>query len=153
MNNNHQKIKRGLRISGIICLSLGTVLSVIGFIDFIITMVNLTGVPKLFFLLFIGLPLVASGGMMLMFSFRKEILQYTKNETMPVYKETCEEIAPVIKNAVADNTKITCVCGALNDSDSKFCKECGKELFKICPTCNTKNDKDSGFCKNCGAKL
>lgn len=51
-------------------------------------------------------------------------------------------------------------CGAKNDSNVKFCANCGTKLVndkeegvKICPNCQEKNIKDSEFCINCGTSL
>ena len=153
MNEKHEKTKLTLRILGIVLLSLGVVFSAIGIINFFYTASTNGGVPKLFFFAFIGFPMVGVGGMLLMFSYKREIMKYGKNETMPIYKEMGKDIAPVIKEFTAQEEKITCSCGAENDKNSKFCKECGKELVKKCPDCNEKLDADSNFCKNCGHKL
>ena len=52
--------------------------------------------------------------------------------------------------------KITCLaCGALNEGDATFCKQCGKRVDgKIpCNACNEPNETDALFCKKCGARL
>lgn len=49
-------------------------------------------------------------------------------------------------------------CGAKNDMEAKFCRECGAQLEKpvvavLCPSCGAANDCGARFCSECGAKL
>ena len=62
------------------------------------------------------------------------------------------------KNNTVSNTTITCsYCNTKNDTISKYCKNCGKELTTInktiCQYCHTENDTNATYCKNCGEKL
>lgn len=112
--------------------------------------------PKLFFLAFIGLPMLGIGAGLLTLAFRREIATYSKNESVPVINEASSEIAPAIQNVVkAAKTEsgVRCECGALNDADAKFCKACGKPLAKTCDNCGENNSADSAYCNNCGNKL
>ena len=112
--------------------------------------------PKLFFLAFIGLPMLGIGAGLLTLAFRREIATYSKNESVPVINEASSEIAPAIQNVVkAAKTEsgVRCECGALNDADAKFCKACGKPLAKTCDNCGEANSADSAYCNNCGNKL
>lgn len=53
----HEKLKKKLKIAGFVLVIVGAVLALVAFIDFFITVGNPDkGMPKLFFLAFIGLP-------------------------------------------------------------------------------------------------
>ncbi|MDD2644248.1 MAG: zinc-ribbon domain-containing protein [Methanobacteriaceae archaeon] len=61
---------------------------------------------------------------------------------------------------MSDESKIQCTrCGYLNESDAKFCLNCGYKLGKNnlnkqkCPDCGYLNESDAKFCLNCGCKL
>lgn len=155
--NNHQKTKKQLKVIGIILVSIGGVCAIIGFVDFFIAMANMSQ-PTMFFLLFIGIPLLGIGGSILGFAFRSEIMRYNKNESVPIINEASDEMKPTFRNVASAvkesmNESIVCSCGTTNDKDSRFCKKCGKELYKVCPNCNAKVENDSEFCTKCGTKL
>lgn len=152
----HEKLKKKLKIAGFVLVIVGAVLALAAFIDFFITVDPDKGMPKLFFLAFIGLPMLGIGAGLLTFGFRREIATYSKNESVPVINEASSEIAPAIQNVVkAAKTEsgVRCECGALNDADAKFCKACGKPLAKTCDNCGENNSADSAYCNNCGNKL
>lgn len=158
----HEDLKKKLKIIGFCLLICGAVCAIVGFVDFFMTFGNGGGMPKLFFLCFIGLPLIGVGAGILTFGFRREIMRYTKNESVPVINEAGKEIAPAVKDiasAVKDglNEKAaTVVCPACkkeNDADSKFCKSCGAPLTRTCPYCGSKIDGDAEFCDECGKKI
>src|ERR1035438_2124141 len=44
-------------------------------------------------------------------------------------------------------------CGAENRPSSKFCKQCGAELARVCPKCARPVDADASFCSECGAAV
>ena len=44
-------------------------------------------------------------------------------------------------------------CGAENHAASKFCKQCGAGLARVCPACLRPVDADASFCTECGASL
>lgn len=138
LNNNHEKAKKTLKIAGAVSLGAGLILAVTGFINFFASMGS-DEAPKLFFLCFIGLPLMAFGGMMLLLGFGREIMRYQKNEGMPVIKETAAEVVSGI-----DELKQSKAEEAKNEEEKKSL---------TCPSCGTENDEDGNFCKNCGAKL
>ena len=153
----HEQLKFRLKIVGFIMVAAGLALAIAGFVDFFKAMSNPEkGIPKLFFLAFIGLPMLGIGAGLLTFAFRREIATYSKNESVPVINEASSEIAPAIQNVVkAAKTEsgVRCECGALNDADAKFCKACGKPLVKTCDNCGENNSADSAYCNNCGNKL
>ncbi len=158
-NNNHESTKKKLKITGFILLGGGIVLSLVGLINFFASF-GTGEFPKLFFCAFIGFPLLGVGAGLLSFAFKREIMRYAKNESVPVINEASEEVSPAMKN-VASAVKeglgektVKCPhCGTENPTDGKFCKECGKAITTTCPECGAKVSPDDKFCGNCGAKL
>ncbi len=165
--SDHESTKRKLKIIGGILVAVGGICALIGFIDFFLAMTSFDS-PKLFFLLFIGLPCLGIGIGLLSFAFKREITRYVKNETMPVVNEAGEEIKPAVKavtEAVAEGLKgkdgaspdtkqkICAACGSANEEKNRYCDKCGAPLFRVCPSCGSEQDLDDKFCGNCGAKL
>ncbi len=142
--------------SGIAC-------TVVGLASFFRAAVNFAGVPRFFFLTFIGFPLIAIGSAALALGYKQEIMQYNKNESVPVFNETGAEIAPAVKSiasAVREGLSAedapgaaVCSCGTVNEAGSKFCKECGRPLSRKCPKCGNTVDMDSKYCNLCGTEL
>ncbi len=103
-NDKHNKVKTRLKIIGFIVLAIGLACTVTGMVDFFTTAMNMKGMPKLFWLLFIGVPMLGIGGALLGFAFKREIMRYTKNEAVPVINEASEELKPAVKS-VAEAVK------------------------------------------------
>lgn len=160
MKKNHDAVKRKIRVLGITLLVIGAILDIIGLISFGMAFGG-NGTPDLFFLNMIGMPLLAIGIFLTVFSFRREIAQYTKDETVPVAKDLYQDVRPEIKDFASiirgknkDTDKVICpACGGENDFDHKFCVHCGKELFIACPRCGGSVDVTDKFCPQCGEKL
>ena len=154
---DYSKTKKTFRTLGVIILPIGLVLSIIGFIDFFMSFNSMTQ-PKLFFCLFIGMPLVFIGIIFLILGFMKELNSFAASQSAPVHKDvinymldgTREEVNKTIN---ASNKIICPECKAENDKDALFCSNCGHKLKIICPKCNAENDADAKFCKNCGEEL
>ena len=154
---DYSKTKKTFRTLGFIILPIGLVLSIIGFIDFFMSFNSMTQ-PKLFFCLFIGLPLTSIGIIFLILGFMKELNSFAASQSAPVHKDvinymldgTREEVNKTI-NA---SKKIICPeCKAENDKYDLFCSTCGHKLKNTCPKCKAENDADAKFCKNCGEEL
>ena len=156
LNEKHEQAKKKIKIIAFFCIFIGLVLTIIGFVDFFTSVANNT-MPSLFFMLFIGFPLLGIGISLLAFGFRKEIMRYNKNESVPIINEASDEISPTINNiakAFKNTSNVTCpFCHEANDKDSKFCKNCGHSLINICPNCQNEVDSDAIYCNHCGKKL
>lgn len=154
---DYSKTKKTFRTLGFIILPIGLVLSIIGFIDFFMSF-NSMAQPKLFFCLFIGLPLTSIGIIFLILGFMKELNSFAASQSAPVHKDvinymldgTREEVNKTIN---ASNKIICPECKAENDKDALFCSNCGHKLKIVCPKCKAENDADAKFCKNCGEEL
>lgn len=159
-NENHEKLKKRLKIAGFILLAVGFVCTVVGMANFFSSAMGGDGeMPKLFWLMFIGVPCLGVGGSLLGFAYRREIMNFNKNESVPVINDAAGEIAPAVRN-IAEAVKtadekptVKCVCGEENPAGSKFCRKCGRSLAGVCPDCGKEVGANDEFCNNCGAKL
>ncbi len=158
----HRKVKKNLKIIGFICLGIGAVLTVTAFANLFLTINRSDGFPRLFFLGFIGLPLIGVGAMLLSLGYRSELMSYTKNEAVPVLNEAGSEISPAVRavaSAAAEVKNgngdfIVCkACGEKNPADGKFCKACGKPFYRVCPHCGKEIPEEGSFCNYCGKKI
>jgi len=57
----------------------------------------------------------------------EDILKETANKTANINKDAVKTMAHAIKEGFTEDVIYCKHCGALIDSDSKFCKSCGKE--------------------------
>ena len=80
-----------MKIAGLILLAIGIVFIVIGVADFAHAFKSEER-PEKFWTFFVGFPLFAFGAMCTMIGFHREIVQYMKDETMPVTKEAAKEL-------------------------------------------------------------
>lgn len=175
----HLKTKKTLKIFGFIAVIIGGICALTGFADFFLAFVSFGDrMPYLFFLLFIGIPLLGIGGTLLSFGFRKEFMMYGKNEAVPVINQAAHDVTPAVQTIVSavnevkksdeknfgvnesstpgttDENFIVCPdCGHKNSDGARFCSACGKSLESFCPNCKQKVDKSDKFCPNCGKKL
>lgn len=136
-------VKTGLRLAGGLIAVSGAVLTVIGFYFFY------RDDETLQFAAFIGVSLLIVGMFLILFSFQRELSRYKKGESL-----FGENAAGDNESAAADASSSTaCECGAVNASDARFCKKCGKRLCAVCPFCGAEIDGDSVFCDKCGKKV
>lgn len=155
-NNNHKKKKTILKLLGFVLLITGAIFVVIGMVDFFSAMGTFEP-PTKFWMLFIGFPCCAFGGMLLLLGFKREISTYVKNEATPVFNEMGRDIQPGIQS-IANATrgqldKVCPRCGRRNDHDAAFCAACANKLANVCPYCRQNNPADAAYCKSCGRTL
>lgn len=149
IDKNASKKKKYLKIIGFICLPIGILSLLSGITNF-----------ELFFLSFLGMPLIFIGASCLMFAYQGSIARYNASQTAPVVKDTINYLVDETKDSIVNvsnevkNKQIKCPkCNQDNDYDANFCDNCGNILNKICSNCSTKNDADASFCKSCGKEL
>ena len=70
----HENIKKKLKLFGFILVALGGTLTIIGFVDFFVTFSSFEE-PKLFWCLFLGMPIFGVG-MMLLLTWYVLILEF-----------------------------------------------------------------------------
>lgn len=161
----HNATKKKLRVIGIILIIVGVLCMTTGIVDFSLAF-NGKEVrdPTLFFLIFLGSPIMVAGIICLIFGFKKEIGMYIKNESVPVINEAAGDLKPAIKSVVSavkeglngeekQSDRVCSHCGKSNDGNHAFCSFCGKPLGKTCPVCGAQQEYGDAFCGKCGAKL
>lgn len=131
--NKFNKLGFLFLIPGLLCM-------LIAFIDFFGG-----GMPELFFLFFIGMPLMFIGTVTLTSTNYNKIAKYRAKQINPVLKDTLDYVT---ENKVSCNK-----CGEMNDKDAEFCENCGNSLNRFCPYCGEEISQDAKFCKKCGRKL
>jgi RNA polymerase subunit RPABC4/transcription elongation factor Spt4 len=165
----HKSVRNTLRVLGPVMAMTGLGFVVIGLVDFFHAFGG-SGEPRLFWCLFLGLPLVFAGGVLSSYGYLGKILRYMVGETAPPVKDTFNYLADGTREGVktvagaigqglreggwsAAPTMVRChKCNALAPGDARFCGQCGQALSKTkpCPNCRELNDPDAKFCDNCG---
>jgi len=165
----HSGIRNVLRIAGPVILAVGLIFLVVGIASFF-SSVGQFGPPKYFWCVFVGMPLIFVGIVLTGYGFMGKVARYQAGEVAPVVKDTFNYVAKGgsegIKTVAAaigeglrsgstgkQDAKVRChKCNSLQDSEAKFCDDCGTALGKArgCPQCREMNDPDAKFCDNCG---
>ena len=182
-NDKHRNNRSILRIIGPLVLIAGILLTVVGIGGFFLGMITAfdqgpsSGGPpnefKLFFLAFIGIPLMGIGGAITKFAFMGAVARYAASEIAPVGKDTANYMIDGTKDAVGglaqsvgaglaagmagsattDTETIDCPgCGEACDSGARFCSQCGTAIPGPvrCSDCGVMNEPDAKFCDQCG---
>ncbi|MEM9346412.1 MAG: zinc ribbon domain-containing protein [Planctomycetota bacterium] len=181
-NEKHRSNRSVLRIIGPLVLIIGVILTLVGFGGFVSTFLSdmsngpsFGGPPpgmKLFFLAFIGLPMIAIGGAITKFAFMGAVARYAASEIAPVAKDTTNYMIDGTKGAVGDLAQtvaggiaaglsgekpgvemVECPsCGEACDSGARFCDQCGAPIPGPvrCKSCGAMNEPDAKFCSQCG---
>jgi hypothetical protein len=129
---NQGRVRTGLRAAGAALLTAGLVLVVTGAADFFGSM-NDFAAPTKFWMLFVGLPLLAVGGMLLQGGFMGAGARYAAGEYAPVVKDAAayltdgEGLLGVGRTAPASGPHCRS-CGVRNDADARFCDGCGAPM-------------------------
>lgn len=157
--DKHEKNKRLFKILGFVFLGVGLILSIIGIASFFESFFY-SDWPQFFWCCFIGFPMMGVGGMLLSIGFNREIARYMAKEHAPVVNEAAKDMSPAVKTVasavkegLSNENKRVCSCGVENDSDSIFCKSCGKRLVNTCSACGAVVPSDAEYCPKCGSKI
>ena len=153
--NDHENKKKKIKTVGLVLVIVGGIFTAIGLISFFSAFAG-NGFPSLFWCCFVGMPLLGFGGTLLSVGYRRETMKYMKDEGMPIYKETYQDLKPEVEDFVSiikDEEEKCPHCGKENDKGSKYCKHCGKIMNKVCPHCNSIVDGDALYCSQCGKKI
>jgi hypothetical protein len=159
--NENKALKKKLRVFGITLLLLGGLLMMIGLIDFFSP-----GMPELFFLIFMAMPILFAGSVMTMYGYMGAVARYSATQMAPVAKDTINYMVDgtkasvtglasgIIKEVKGTPKVETCDhCGHEVQKGKKFCIHCGKKLLVHCPSCDHANLQSAQFCADCGTKL
>ena len=135
-----EKYRNSFRVLGVIVFGTGLLLTCIAFLDFFSAFTDMSGgMPTVFFLAFIGMPLMGVGSWLLRAGFLGMATRYAAGETMPVVKDSAAYLSDGegfhgIGRTVDDQPSRAAAgpccrsCGARNDADARFCDGCGTSL-------------------------
>ena len=124
VNPGHRGQKKALQVIGLSLLAVGGLLAVIGFASFASSFGSAeAGIPRGFWLLFVGVPMASIGFALVKFGFLGEIGRYGAGELAPVARDALDYL------------------------------EAGGEAAVKCPSCGQENEAGSNFCDSCGAAL
>ena len=152
---------------GWLALIPGCLFAAVGFIDFFSAFGG-HGSPTKFWCIFVGLPLVGVGLILLKFGYMGSVMRYMAGETVPVATDAVNEMAhgtqqgveafagAIRRGLTGNSTAIQCPeCHADNDPDASFCDQCGAAIPQdlMCPACSAPVEADSRFCDQCGHQL
>jgi zinc-ribbon domain len=138
VTSRHIRVRNGLRIAGPIAFGVGLGLTITGAASLF------AGNLRLFFLTFIGLPLVFTGGSISMYGLMGAVARYTMTETAPSATDAF--------NYMADSTQAG-VRKVARATAAGVREGLAEAAQKSCPRCNANNEADSKFCKSCGAPV
>ena len=137
----------------------------IGAILVIITMVDFFGAfasfqddpfqsrgPRLFFLGFIGLPMVGIGLAMSGSGYARELGKYSARQARPGVRDMTSAVREGWDGG--DDQRRCPECGESIEPGDRFCDRCGTSLAaeRVC-TCGESNDADAKFCSACGKPM
>lgn len=165
----HNSVRNTLRVAGPVVAMAGLGFMIVGFADFFRAFGG-SGEPRLFWCLFVGMPLLFVGLVLSSYGYMGKVLRYTAEEMAPAGKDTFNYMAEGTREGIktvagaigqglregglgGSQTMVRChKCNALTQADTKFCGQCGQALGKTkpCPGCRQLNDPDARFCDNCG---
>jgi len=176
--DKHRSNRSVLRVIGPMIMAIGGVLMLIGLLGFFSAFgskPSFDGPPdgiKLFFLCFLGLPMLAVGGAITKFAYLGAVARYVASEAAPVAKDTANYMIDGTRDAIGDLTKtvvagvagglkgdrpaedlVPCTgCGHACDSGARFCNQCGTAIpgDVRCDGCGAMNDPSARFCEQCG---
>jgi ribosomal protein L40E len=135
-----------LRIGGFVAIGLGIVLTGLAMIDFFAAFGSFRP-PTMFWMAFIGLPLIAVGSWMLKAGYLGPATRYVAGEVTPALRDTLGALG------LTDADRICASCGARNAADAKFCDDCGAALQTTCSACGATNAPDAKYCDDCGTAI
>ena len=165
INPGHGRARGIMRVVGPVTALAGLACVVVAFVDFFSASVGTGGPPRLFWLGFIGLPLLFVGVSLTMFAFMGAVARFAAQEHAPVAADTfnvlAEEtqnglrtMAGAIRDGMSGEASGRCAsCGIPNDAGARFCDACGEPLSQTCRACQATNDADAKYCDCCGVAM
>lgn len=122
------------------------------------------GPPRLFWMAFLGMPLIFVGAALSMAGYMGAVARYAAAEQAPVAADTfnyvagetgegVRAVASAVREGLATGARRCAACGKGNDAGAKFCDACGQPLVRVCGGCRTENDPDARFCDSCGGAM
>jgi hypothetical protein len=141
INPGHRQVRKMLRIAGVIAALIGLTCIVIGTGEFVLGFGS-TGSPKLFWLNFVGAPILFVGLVMLALGFTGAVARYQAAELAPVAIDTANEVSDAAGPAVRAVAQSVVEGIRIADADTS-----------TCPSCGVFNDADASCCDACGVRM
>lgn len=146
INPGHDGIRHAARVIGPLMIAAGGIFTAIGMISFFSSFGSFEP-PQYFWCAFIGLPLMAFGGIVTKFAYLGSIFRYLAGEVAPVQKDTFNYLATGVSPGVKDLARavregLTEGRQEPQSGDSKYCTNCGQAI-----------SPDANFCSSCGQKV
>lgn len=148
----HAELRSKMRIAGPAIVALGVIFMAAGLISFFSAFGG-GGPPRLFWCMFVGMPLLGIGMSICKFAYMGAVTRYMAGEVAPVGKDVVNYMVDGTKGSIRDvaaavaegihsadaseeefddeppQVKVRCQkCRALNDETAKFCNQCGAEI-------------------------
>ncbi|MEO1128550.1 MAG: hypothetical protein AAFX05_02455 [Planctomycetota bacterium] len=144
INPGHRQVRKTLRIAGVIAALIGLTCIVIGTGEFVLGFGSRmgTGSPKLFWLNFVGAPILFVGLVMLALGFTGAVARYQAAELAPVAIDTANEVSDAARPAV--RAVAQSVVEGIRSADADT---------STCPSCGVSNDGDASYCDACGVRM
>lgn len=166
------KARDGLRAGGVLLTAAGGLCVLVAGVDYFLAFTSYQASPgsahrpTLFWLFFIGFPLLAGGITMLKYGFLGAIARYGVREGAPAAAEGVNRVGmgavPGLRAAAgafaagvrdAAGGAACAQCGEVQDADAKFCDGCGSPMGARCSGCGAGYEAGARFCAQCGAAL
>ncbi len=161
INPGHTRVRKAFRVLGPALAAAGLICIVIAFVNFARAFGHFDRSPTLFWLFFLGAPLLFVGVVLTNAGYMGAVTRYVAQEQAPVAADTinylASETAPAartlagaLREGLSDSRRACPACAASNDPDARFCDSCGRALHRVCAACQKENDPDAKFCDACG---
>ncbi len=160
-------MRSALLVSGGLLTIAGGIFAIVGFVS-LFGAIGMGAEPTMFWCVFVGMPLLAVGILMLKFGLLGTIARYVAGETAPVATDAFNYVAEgsksgiraatsaVVEGLTGDAPAMRCPsCGTENAPDARFCDQCGTTMTAsvACRSCGGENDANARFCDSCGQAL
>ncbi len=174
---SHERRRSFMRFAGVGTLLAGLILTTVGFTSFFMAFGSFEP-PRYFWAAFLGIPLIAVGGICTMMGNLGNYYRYLSAEMTPAGQEilrsmaagshdAVETVAHAVGRGLAQGMghpamaspgvgdAVDCQqCGSKNSAGARFCNQCGGSLgVAPCPACGADVPGTARFCQHCGKPL
>ena len=143
---NQTAVRNFLRIAGVLLGVVGAVLVIVGFVSFVTFDGGFDEEPTTPFLMFGGGALMAVIGFgMASAGYQGAVARFTAGEQAPVWKDTAHYLS--------DGEGVLGVGRTRSEGAAPQPRGGSAATGPFCRSCGTRNDSDARFCDNCGAGM
>ena len=125
INPGHQNQRSFLKVVGPLLLVVGIGFMAVGIISFFSTFGSFGSSPKYFWCCFVGMPIMAVGGVMTKFAYMGKVARYSAAELAPVAKDAFNYLAKESSEGISDiaqTLKKSSSQNGLEDVESRIAK-------------------------------